>query len=165
MPWFTTSVLLGSAVGVYPAGRLSDRFDRRFVLIAAASLGALFEVALWRHQGGGFSLVALGFAVGVTSFSLYTIAISHANDRASAEQLLLVSSGMLFLYCIGAILAPTIAASTMRLFGPSTLFAQNAVVHLGLAAFAFWRIMVRQAPHPTLLRPPKEPQRPEPRMP
>jgi MFS family permease len=165
VPWFTTAVVLGSAVGVYPAGRLSDRFDRRFILVLAAGLGAFFEATLWRHQGGGVSLVALGFAVGVTSFSLYTIAISHANDRASAEQLLLVSSGMLFLYCVGAILAPTIAAFMMRLFGPSALFAQNALVHLALAAFALWRILVRQAPTAVLRLPKERPQRPEPGMP
>ncbi|WP_158818129.1 MFS transporter [Methylocapsa sp. S129] len=166
VPWFTTAVVLGSAVGVYPAGRLSDRFDRRTILVLAAGLGALFEAALWRHQGGGASLVALGFAVGVTSFSLYTIAISHANDRASAEQLLLVSSGMLFLYCIGAILAPTIAAFMMRLFGPSALFAQNGLIHLALAAFALWRILIRQAPPAPALRLPKSrPQRPEPGIP
>jgi MFS family permease len=165
VPWFTTAVVLGSAVGVYPAGRLSDRFDRRFVLVAAASLGAAFEAVLWRYHGGGFSLVLLGFAVGVTSFSLYTIAISHANDRASAEQLLLVSSSMLFLYCIGAILAPTFAASMMRVFGPSALFAQNSLIHLALALFALWRIALKQAPSAPFPRAPEESQRPEPRMP
>jgi MFS family permease len=164
VPWFTTAVVLGSAVGVYPAGRLSDRFDRRFVLLLAAGLGALFETALWRYQGGGLSLTLLGFAVGVTSFSLYTIAISHANDRATADQLLLVSSGMLFLYCLGAIVAPTFAAQMMRLFGPSTLFAQNALIHLGLALFTLWRIFKR-APTAAPRRLEEAPRRAEPGLP
>jgi MFS family permease len=154
VPWFTTAVLLGSAVGVYPAGRLSDRFDRRLVLTLAAVLGGLFEIALWRHQGGGASLIALGFAIGVTSFSLYTIAISHANDRATSDQLLQVSQSMLFLYCVGAIVAPTLAAALMRAFGPAALFAQNTFLHLGLAAFALWRIVV--SPAPAAHRPPDD---------
>jgi MFS family permease len=141
VPWFTTAVVIGSAIGVYPAGRLSDHFDRRLVIIVVAGAGAALEVALWRYQGGGAGLVALGFAVGVTTFALYTLAISHANDRASADQLLLISSAMLFLYCVGAILAPALAALMMRLFGPSALFAQNALVHLTLAAFTLWRIV------------------------
>jgi MFS family permease len=165
VPWFTTAVILGSAIGVYPAGRLSDHFDRRVVIVAMAGAGALLEIALWRYRDGGASLVALGFAVGVTAFALYTLAISHANDRASAEQTMLVSSGMLFLYCIGAILAPALAALMMRLFGPSTLFAQNALIHLGLAAFTLWRI-VRQAPVASARRSAQErPQRPEPGLP
>jgi MFS family permease len=88
-------------------------------------------------------LSALGLAVGVTTFALYTLAISHANDRASASELMLISSGMLFLYCVGAILAPAIAAWMMRLFGPSALFAQNALIHLALAGFTLWRIVAR----------------------
>lgn len=108
-----------------------------------AAVGALLEVALWRRQGGGGALVALGFAVGVTTFALYTLATSHANDRATAEQTIPVSSGLLFLYCVGAILAPAFAAFMMRLFGPSALFAQNASIHLGLALFTLWRIVAR----------------------
>jgi MFS family permease len=143
VPWFTTAVVIGSAIGVYPFGRLSDHFDRRLVIVLVAGAGAVFEVALWRHQGGGVMLSALGFAVGVTTFALYTLAISHANDRASAGELMLISSGMLFLYCVGAILAPAIAAWMMRLFGPSALFAQNALIHLALAGFTLWRIVAR----------------------
>ncbi len=170
VPWFpATAVVVGSAVGVYPAGRLSDRFDRRFIIVVlalAASLGAFFEAALWRHQGGRAARFALGFAVGVTSFSLYTIAISHANDRATGEQLLLVSSGMLFLYCVGAIVAPTIAASMMRLFGPPRSSSRRTrSIHLALALFTLWRI-VRRAPAAAQRRATDEAgRRPEPGLP
>jgi MFS family permease len=115
--------------------------DRRLVIVGVAGIGALIEIALWRYQGSGALLVVLGFAVGFTTFALYTLAISHANDRASAEEMMLISSGMLFLYCLGAILAPTVASLAMRAFGPSTLFAQNALVHFALAAFTLWRVL------------------------
>jgi MFS family permease len=162
VPWFTTAIVLGSAIGVYPAGRLSDHFDRRIVIVVFSVVGALIETALWRHQGGGAMLVALGFAVGLTSFALYTLAISHANDRASADELILISSGMLFLYCAGAIVAPAFAAQMMRMFGPSALFAESALIHLGLAAFTLWRI-VRVAPVGQERRRP--PHGPEPELP
>jgi hypothetical protein len=50
-----------------------------------------------------------------------------------------VSTGLLFLYCAGAIIAPTLAAALMRVFGPGALYAQNAILHVALAAFALWR--------------------------
>jgi MFS family permease len=163
VPWFTTAIVLGSAIGVYPAGRLSDHFDRRIVIVGVAGVGALLEAILWRHQGGGPMLVALGFAVGVTTFALYTLAISHANDRASADELMLISSGMLFLYCVGAILAPALAAAMMRIFGPSALFAQNGLLHLTLAAFTLWRVLIRRAPAAAAPLSPAD--RPEPGVP
>ena len=143
VPWFTTAVTLGSAIGVYPAGRLSDKIDRRVMMCALSGLGALFEAALWLRHGGEASTIALGFAVGVTTFALYTLTTSHANDSARADQTMLVSAGLLFLYCAGAIIAPALAAALMRVFGPGALYAQNAVAHLILAAFVLSRIFLR----------------------
>ena len=138
-PLFTTAVTLGSAIGVYPAGRLSDVLDRRAMIASLAAVGALFEIALWFSHAGGAALIALGFAVGLTTFTLYTLTTSHANDRARTNEMVEVSTGLLFLYCAGAIIAPTLAAALMRAFGPGALYGQNAVTHLALAAFALWR--------------------------
>jgi len=51
-----------------------------------------------------------------------------------------VSAGLLFVYCVGAIIAPALASMGMRTFGPSALFAQNALLHAGLAIFAAWSL-------------------------
>jgi MFS family permease len=145
-PLFTTAVTLGSAIGVYPAGRLSDFVDRRAMIAGLSGVGALFEIALWLLRVGPGAIIGLGFAVGLTTFTLYTLTASHANDRAKAHETVSVSTGLLFLYCAGAIIAPTLAASLMRIFGPGALYAQNAAAHIVLAAFAlsafagFWPI-------------------------
>ena len=44
-PLFTVAVVFGSAVGVYPAGWLSDRIDRRVIMASVMTAGAAFEVA------------------------------------------------------------------------------------------------------------------------
>ena len=54
-----------------------------------------------------------------------------------------VSSGMLFLYCFGAIVSPIFASILMTRYGAEALFVQNGVMHLILVAFALWRIAVR----------------------
>jgi len=163
-PLFTSAVTLGSALGVYPAGRLSDAVDRRAMIAVLSGVGALFEVALWLFRGGGSALIALGFAVGLTTFTLYTLTSSHANDRAKAHETVLVSTGLLFLYCAGAIVAPTLAATLMRIFGPGALYAQNATAHAALAVFALsrlvrhWRLKRarEERPAPTRLERPAE---------
>lgn len=140
-PLFTSAIVFGSALGVYPAGFLSDRIDRRFIIAIAMAAGALLETALWSLNAPGGLVIGLGVAVGFTTFTLYTLATSFANDRAEASDLVTVSAGLLFLYCIGAIVAPAAASLTMRWFGPSALFAQNAVLHLAIAGFALWRLI------------------------
>ena len=75
---------------------------------------------------------------------LYTLAVSHANDRAGPAQAVTVSSGMLFLYCFGAILAPVLASALMARYGAVALFVQNALIHAALAAFVLWRVGMRR---------------------
>ena len=141
---FITAVIIGTALSLYPVGRLSDRMDRRKVLILFSLVGALAEALLAGASHYPFVFLAgLGFAVGSTTMVLYMLAVSHANDRAGPEHAVTVSSGMLFLYCVGAIAGPISASSLMARFGAQALFVQNALMHLGLVVFALWRIAVR----------------------
>ena len=136
VPLFTSSIVLGSAVGVLPVGLLSDRFDRRLVMIVMMAAGALCEFALAAFAPSGWTLEGLGFAVGLTTYTLYTLSTSHASDRAGAADMVLVAAGLLFAYCIGAVLAPFIASELMTVFGPRALFVQNGLLHAAMAGFA-----------------------------
>lgn len=141
---FMTAVILGTALALYPVGRLSDRVDRRVVMVVFAGSGALAELALALGSTLSYGLVsALGFAVGATTMVLYMLAVSHANDRSGPDHAVAVSSGMLFLYCVGAIVAPVLASALMTRWGPTALFVQNATTHAALAGFTVWRVGVR----------------------
>jgi MFS family permease len=140
VPFFTAAIVLGSAAGVYPAGWLSDRFDRRVILAFAMTAGAAFEAALAIGKPTGLPLATLGFCVGLTTYTLYTLAVSLANDRAAKHEMVLVSAALLFVYCLGAIVAPALASLEMRVLGPSALFGQNAIVHIAAAGFAAWSL-------------------------
>ena len=140
VPFFTASIVLGSALGVFPVGRISDRLDRRYVMAAIMALGALVVITLALLNPLGPGLTALGFLVGLTTYTLYTLAASTANDRVAPHDMVLVSSALLFVYCLGAIAAPPLASVMMRHFGAGALFWQNAACHAALAGFAIFRI-------------------------
>jgi len=142
VPLFTSSIVLGSALGVFPIGFISDRVDRRLVMTAVMIAGAACEVALSRVTAPGAWLIVLGFLVGLTTYSLYTLAVSLANDNSSPHDLVFISVGLLFIYCVAAIATPAIASIAMKDFGPQMLFLQNAYVHIAIAALVLWRIMV-----------------------
>src|SRR5271166_2421998 len=140
-PLFTSAIVVGSALGVFPVGAISDRVDRRLVMAAAMIAGAACEIALSRQTGPGVWLIALGFLVGLTTYSLYTLAVSLANDGASAHDMILISVGLLFIYCVAAIAAPAVASVLMKDFGPQALFLQNGAVHTAIAAVVLWRLV------------------------
>ena len=103
--------------------------------------GAAAEIALAGLRLAGAPLIILGFLVGLTTYTIYTLATSLANDRARPNEMVLVSAGLLFIYCVGAIAAPALASLLMRAFGPAALFAQAAIVHVAIAAFALQSLL------------------------
>ena len=117
-PLFTSSIVLGSALGVLPIAAISDRVDRRLVIAAVMIAGAACEVALSRVVGARRVAARLGFLVGLTTYSLYTLAVSLANDHGATHDLIFISVGLLFIYCVAAIAAPALASVLMKDFGP-----------------------------------------------
>jgi MFS family permease len=145
VPLFTSSLVIGSALGVFPIAAISDRVDRRLVMAAVLIAGAASETALARFAGPGALVIGLGFLVGLTTYSLYTLAVSLANDGAQPQDLIHISVGLLFIYCVAAIASPAIASVMMRDFGPQALFIQNAYVHMAVAAVVLRGILKRPA--------------------
>ena len=114
VPAFTSAIIVGSAAGVFPAGLLSDRIDRRLAPAFEMGVGAVAEFALSMLHAPGAAMIVLGFMVGATTFTCYTISMSHAADRARGQEFVAVSTSMLAIYCFGAISGPALGSMAMR---------------------------------------------------
>jgi MFS family permease len=147
--WFMTAAVLGGAVGQWPLGRWSDRVDRRWVLFTAAVAGALIGLALWWavRSAAPPVLLMLSAAWGAIAFPLYSVSAAHANDYARPNEYVMISSGLLLMYGIGAIAGPFLAPLLMNLVGVGGLYLFTALVHALLAAYIVFRIS-RRAPPP-----------------
>jgi MFS family permease len=141
-------VVIAGAAMQLPAGRISDRTDRRYVLAAASGGAALFALIIFVFEPhGGLPVLVLSAAYGAFAYTLYSIAVAHANDHANAEDFVKVSGGLLLLYGFGTMIGPMIAAALMSGMRPESLFLATAFAHLALAAYTMLRIRQR-APVP-----------------
>jgi MFS family permease len=141
-------VVIAGAAMQLPAGRISDRTDRRYVLAAAGCGAALFALIIFLFQPhGGIAVLILTAAYGAFAYTLYSIAVAHANDHADAEDFVKVSGGLLLLYGFGTMIGPMVAAALMSGMRPESLFLATAFAHLSLAAYTLLRIRQR-APVP-----------------
>jgi MFS family permease len=84
---------------------------------------------------------------GGLAYTLYSIAVAHSNDHASAEDFVKVSSGLLLLYGFGTMVGPLIGAALMGRLRPESIFLATALAHLGITAYTGLRIR-RRAPVP-----------------
>ena len=142
-----SAVVIGGAVGQWPLGHLSDHMDRRYVVIVACA-GAIAAGAgmTFAPFESTWVLLALGAAWGAFAFPLYSLAVAHTNDHAHAGEYVEVSSGLLLLYGIGAVLGPLVIAPPLDAVGPTALFQAIIAIHVAMAAYALLRLTRRAAP-------------------
>ncbi len=147
----SVTIFAGAAMQ-FPAGRLSDMTDRRYVLAALAAIGAIAGLLIFLVEPANVTLLLTLIAIyGAMANALYPIAVSHANDFAQPEDFVKVSGGLLLLYGIGTIIGPTIGGPVMTAAGPYGLFMITAAAHLVVAAYAIFRSR-RRAPIPAAER-------------
>lgn len=142
------AIIFGGFVLAWPIGRLSDRTDRRTILLAVC-VGLIAATGALAATGGEDLrlLLVVGAVYGGTAFAIYPIAVAHTNDFLPAGDAIAATSGLLLAFGLGAMLGPIGAAALMDAFGRNALFYYSLGGAVLLAAFTLWRIR-RRAPAP-----------------
>lgn len=139
---FNGALLAGAMIGLWPAGFISDRTDRRLVIAATGIIGAssALALALFSSVMPGSLVLVLAFTFGMGALSYYAVAVAHAADRARADQATSMMAGILVIWGIGSIIGPVIAGLVMSTaLGAAGLFAFAAVSLAILAGVMFTR--------------------------
>jgi MFS family permease len=141
---FVSVSIIGGAVIQYPLGYMSDRWDRRRILLltSVCALLAAMVIATWAGNNPLFNFVAV-FIFGSFAMPMFSLSAAHANDRADKSEFVLVNAALMLFYSIGAMVGPFAASTTMELFGPAWLFYFNAAVYAVLIAIILYRMQVR----------------------
>lgn len=142
---FSSIPILIGAVSQVPVGILSDRLDRRKVLIGVAAVALLADVAfVVLTPEDQWVNIALAGLFGGAIFALYPVIIAHANDHADGN-FIRISGGLLLVFGVGSIVGPLMAGWAMSFFGAKGLFLTTAVAHILIIVQAIYRISKRAA--------------------
>ena len=141
---FMAITILGGVSMQFPIGHLSDRFDRRRVLIAISFATAFFCALAVPLSGlGVYALFLSMFMIGGTSLTIYGLASAHTNDHLSGTQLVGASASMILVNGLGAIAGPSVSASLMDIFGSSMLFVFMGTVYGSIGVYGLYRTRKR----------------------
>jgi len=137
---------LGTLLLQIPFGWISDRTDRRYVLIAASLLVAVAGITAARFDAATLMVVLLIYVIWSGSAeSIYSLASAHASDRAPKEDLVALSSTMLFAWAVSGFVIPALGTTLTALYGTQSFIYVAIAIALIYAAFVVWRVMTTRA--------------------
>lgn len=146
---YAASIIAGGMISQWPIGRLSDKMDRRVVLIALSVISAVIAVVIAVLPTSSFATaLMLAMVIGVFSQPTYSVAVSHAFDHAAPEDFVETSSGLLMAFGLGSVAGPISASLLMLMSGPAGLYLLVAIVYSVMGAFILTRVFARSALDP-----------------
>lgn len=144
---FVATFYIGAVILQYPLGWMSDRMDRRLLIMAVAGGGAAASM-LGMMLGGLYTmLLASAFVIGGLVNPLYSLLIAYTNDYLDHDDMAAASGGLVFINGLGAIAGPLITGWMMgdAIFGPPGFFLFMAALLAALAVYALYRMTQRAA--------------------
>ena len=144
--YFMTAPVLGALILQYPVGRLSDRFDRRMVILGVAVMGAVAAGLATLFGKAEFALLLVCMLIyGGSLFPLYSLCIAHANDFLTPRQMVAAASGLVMVNGGGAVLGSPLAALSIEYLGTGSFFVVVTLLQAMIAGFALYRMSQRAA--------------------
>ena len=144
---FMVIITTCGALSQWPIGYLSDKIDRRIILIGATLSAAALSLLIVVSSYLSFFLFLL--LVGIyscVSLPMYSLAVAHINDFIQPDEIVAASSTFSILVGMGAILGPIFVSNLMTLMGSNGYFFYLFITHGLLGLFGLYRMAKRTKP-------------------
>jgi MFS family permease len=140
---FVAAFYVGAMVFQFPIGWLSDRMDRRILIVATSAVGFVAAISAVMVEDIFVIFVVSAFFIGGMSNPLYSLLIAYTNDFLELEDMASASGGLLFLNGLGAISGPIITGYLMTKMGSQGFFIILAILLGLLTVYGFFRMTQR----------------------
>jgi len=137
---FMAASIFAAVATQYPVGRLSDRMDRRTIIAGVCTLAAIVAGVIVAFRGMPHALfLVLAALFSGLALTLYSLAVSHVNDKLEPAQMVAASSTLLRLNGTAAAIGPSLMGGLIAAFGPPAYFATLAALTAALTVYDLWR--------------------------
>ena len=138
------SMTLGGMLAQFPVGKLSDRVDRRFVIVGAPALTipvCFYLAKLENPTDNSALLYGLVGLLGALVLPIYSICMAHMNDHLKPGQMVAASGTLVLIFAVGMIFGPTLGSIAIERYGPGGLFyllSITSAITVSTALFRLW---------------------------
>jgi MFS family permease len=143
---FMAVSILAAVLTQYPVGRLSDRMDRRTVIASVCLLATVVAAALLAFAGLPRPIFLLLTALfSGAALTLYSLSVSHVNDKLEPAQMVAASSALLLINGMAAAFGPVLTGGLIAALGPRAYFGTLGTLTGALTLYDLWRKARRRA--------------------
>ena len=140
---FVSTIYLAALILQYPIGWLSDRTERRVLIIWLAFIGGAGSLVAILFFGNFWAILVSAVVIGGTSNPLYAMLLAYANDYLEPDDMAAASAGYVFVNGLGAVAGPLIVGGMMDIIGPSGFWVYLVVLMISLGLYGVWRSLQR----------------------
>tara|TARA_B100000959_G_scaffold19500_1_gene18837 strand:- start:13 stop:1122 length:1110 start_codon:yes stop_codon:yes gene_type:complete len=157
------AVTLAGAIFQWPIGSLSDKYDRRIVIIGCCIFSSIFAVFSIAASGLSFDNLIIEKYI-ILSYSsmdktklfifiillsgmtlpLFALNLALVNDYISKEKFVAAGAGLNMIFGLGAIAGPIICSILMSFLGPNGFFVHLLIFFIINTFFGIYRINKRK---------------------
>lgn len=133
---------LGNVALQLPIGLLSDRVDRRRLLLACGAVGVVGAFLIPYLPIDGWSMWVAAFVTTGIAAGLYTVGLALLGARFDGAALATANAAFVMLYSVGLIIGPTAVGSGMQVFDPhgfAWTIGAFLVLYVLVVAGQIWR--------------------------
>jgi len=159
-------VMLAGALFQWPIGSLSDKYDRRKIIIGSSIAAIIFSFSAIFVSGIGNSLPNL-FTESAVSFNyfstamdktklfifvillagaslpLFSLNLALVNDYIPREKFVAAGGGLNIIFGLGAMGGPVLCSTLMHFLGPNGFFVHLIIFLSGIIVFGLYRLSQR----------------------
>ena len=141
---FMTLFIGFGAVSQWPLGWLSDKVDRRKVILLCCTSVISICIVLVSFEFTSTIHLILSALVGAFTLPLYSIGVAQANDRLEPKQMISASGTIVLVFSVFAALGPFTMSYFLELFEMLGFMLYMGIVHLVMAITVLMMMMITQ---------------------
>lgn len=142
---FMSITTLVALIAQWTLGRVSDRFDRRKVILCMAIVMTISGVLIvFAARSSYWLLVFVASFHTAMLHTLYSLSLAHTHDWLEPEETIQASAKVLMCYGVGSIVGPFSASLLMHSVGPDGLWLFLGAAAMALALFIGYRLWRRE---------------------
>jgi|TARA_Y100001970_G_C14243809_1_gene866602 MFS family permease len=144
---------ISGAISQYPIGYLSDKYDRRLVIVYSTFGSAFFAFCAILASGNMHFLSAYGYnktwfyffliLFAFLSLPMFSLILAHTNDFITKDKFVAAGAGLQFAFGLGAIAGPFLCSLLMDFVGTNGFFIFHIFFHIVIGIFGIYRMKVR----------------------